>query len=182
METTCPGCGAKFNKCDGPTHKYFGESPECWKAYGQVLAREYENRNYWQVHRLTVDTYAVQHPLNTDKRNIQSVNIHLMALYAILELQQPFETIPPLLDAAANNFKDDFLYLTPPTKLGEITVLDVLGANSAPEHCTAVWDWSRSVWAAWSPQRRAIEELFVRTKPLIGSRHVRTTAALKSRQ
>ncbi len=79
----CPGCGADFAEIDGPNHKYFGGSAGCWKAYGIVLAREYEDPAYWRVYRLSVDTYAVQHPFNKDRRNVQSVNIHLMALYSI---------------------------------------------------------------------------------------------------
>lgn len=170
MEKTCAGCGANFLECDGPVHKYFGESPECWKAYGQVLAREYEDQNYWKVHRLTVDTYAVQHPFNKDRRNIQSVNIHLMALFAIVEREYPFEAIPPLLKAAANHFKDEFQYLTPPTNLGEITICDLLKAKSAQEHCKIVWEWSRSVLKAWSSQQEIMEGLLKRTQSLINSR------------
>ncbi|MCX6117083.1 MAG: DUF5946 family protein [Proteobacteria bacterium] len=168
MKINCPGCSALVEACDGPTHKYFGESPGCWKAYGQVLAREYEDKNYWQVHRLTVDTYAAQHPYSQDKRNIQSVNLHLMALYAIIELKLPFDAIPPMLAAAAKHFKNDFVYLTPPNSLGDLTVLDVLNAKSSQEHCDTVWKWAQSVWVGWKPHHAKIEEQFKQTLLRLG--------------
>ena len=164
--TKCPGCRAEFAEYDGPVHNYFGESAGCWKAYGEVLAREYESIEYWKVHRLTVDTYAAQHPFNTDRRNIQSVNIHLMALYAIVELGQPFDVVPPLLKRAAHSFKNDFKFLPPPTDLGEMTVKEVLEAKSAEEHCEKVWLWTRSVWRAWKSQSTAISQLYQKTLAL----------------
>lgn len=163
----CPGCGATCEPFDGPTHGYFGESPGCWKTYGLVLAREYEDRNFWKVHRLTVDTYAAQHPFNKDRRNIQSVNIHLMALHGILDLGLPFDDIPPLLRTAASAFKDTFTFLEPPNSLGSISVNDVYTAATAAEHEEIVWKWARSVWSAWQPHHDSVKQLFQSTQALI---------------
>ena len=58
----CVGCGARVPKMDGPTHRYMEASPGCWHVYGQVLARDYTDPFLRAVHRLTTDTYAVQHP------------------------------------------------------------------------------------------------------------------------
>src|ERR1700688_1721358 len=58
----CIGCQAEFARIDGPTHEYVLSSPGCWAAYGEVLAREYRDYRLARLHRLTVDTYAVQHP------------------------------------------------------------------------------------------------------------------------
>lgn len=55
----CMGCGGVFAEIQGPTHRYLESSPGCWAAYGEVLAREYSDPAYFQVHRLTVDAYAV---------------------------------------------------------------------------------------------------------------------------
>lgn len=164
----CPGCGAEFTSSDGPNHKYFGESPACWKTYGEILTREYEDVAYWKVHRLTVDAYASQHCFNKDRRNIQSVNIHLMALHAILDLRRPFEAIPHLLGKAADKLKGDFTYLEPPQDLGPITVKDVISAQSAYEHEEKVWAWARSVWSAWSHKHSFIQQLLVKTETLSG--------------
>ncbi len=64
---TCPGCGGSFDVSDGPTHRYLGASPGCWAVYGEVLAKEYSDAAYYRVHRLTVDAYSAQHPV---QRNI----------------------------------------------------------------------------------------------------------------
>lgn len=59
----CIGCGALVEDLAGKPHKYIGASQECWNLYGEVLAKEYGEYNYPQLtHRLTVDTYAIQHP------------------------------------------------------------------------------------------------------------------------
>ena len=58
----CLGCGGEFREMDGPTHPYVLSSAGCWAAYGELLALEYEDRTYAVVNRLSVDTYAVQHP------------------------------------------------------------------------------------------------------------------------
>ena len=81
----CDGCGLTLPRIEGPTHAYMLSSPACWKIYGEILAREYSNGDYWQVHRLTVDTYALQHPGKQDSRAIQSVNVHLASLYLIFK-------------------------------------------------------------------------------------------------
>lgn len=90
-----------------------------------------------------------------------------MALYAILDLDQSFESIPPLLSKAADRFKDDFEYLIPPMSLGTITVKNLIEARSPDEHGEKVWAWARSVWNAWTPQHHLVMELFNKTKALI---------------
>lgn len=65
---SCIGCGAAVPSTDGPTHAYIGASPGCWACYGQVLTKEYSDYRFAPVHRLTVDTYAVQHPGKPERR------------------------------------------------------------------------------------------------------------------
>jgi uncharacterized protein DUF5946 len=58
----CVGCDGMFPTIDGPAHRYMKSSAGCWEVYGEVLSREYSDPAFWAVHRLTADTYAVQHP------------------------------------------------------------------------------------------------------------------------
>src|SRR6516225_12143489 len=81
----CIGCGALVVDEDGPTHPYVGASPACWAVYGEVLAKEYGEYRYPSVHRLTVDAYSVQHPGTPSRRAIQSVAVHLVSLYLVLD-------------------------------------------------------------------------------------------------
>ena len=83
--SACPGCGLDLPEHDGPTHAYIGASPACWALYGELLAREYGELRYPPSHRLTVDVYAIQHPGGGERRAIQSVAVHLMALCLVLE-------------------------------------------------------------------------------------------------
>ena len=150
----CPGCAVELPPHDGPVHRYMESSPSCWAAYGEVLAREFSDYRYMAVHRLTVDTYAVQHPGQPSPQSIQSVSIHLMALHLIFEQGWKFEGVPPFLSKAANRFT--FAWLDPPADLGSLTVSHVLAAESSEEHGQRVEAWSRSVWDAWAPHHPQI--------------------------
>ena len=57
----------------------------CWSAYGRLLEREYADQEDWNNHRLTVDAYAVQHPGKECPQSIQSIAVHLISLYLVLE-------------------------------------------------------------------------------------------------
>jgi hypothetical protein len=60
--------------------------------YTEKLAREYGGNDYHQpIHRLKVDGYAVQHPGKPVRQAIQSVAVHLISLYYVLEVL-PFLT------------------------------------------------------------------------------------------
>lgn len=81
----CRGCGALVPDTEGPTHRYLGASPGCWAVYGEILEKEYSDYRYWRAHRFTVDAYAVQHPGESSPPAIQSVAVHLISLYLMLE-------------------------------------------------------------------------------------------------
>lgn len=81
----CPGCAACFPDTPGPTHPYMESSSGCWAAFGDVLAREYSDPVYFDIHRLSVDAYAVQHPGRPSRQSIQSVGVHLVRLHLFLE-------------------------------------------------------------------------------------------------
>ena len=81
----CIGCGALVPQGDGPTHRYMDSSPGCWHVYGEVLSREYGDQAFRVAHRLTVDSYAVQHPGRPTPQSIQSVCIHLISLCLVVE-------------------------------------------------------------------------------------------------
>lgn len=63
IESTCPGCGLSLPTVAGLTYDgYYRYSPECWQHDTEVLGFEFGNPAvFGQVHRLTVDSYALQH-------------------------------------------------------------------------------------------------------------------------
>lgn len=151
----CPGCGARFPDRDGPTHRYLDASPGCWAAYGEVLAREYSDLAYMAVHHLTVDAYSVQHPGTPSRRRMQSVAVHLIGLYAGLELGLPRQRVAALMNGATEHLQ--LHWLDPPGDLGSVTVADVLPAQSAEEHGHLVQRWAESAWTAWSAHHAHVE-------------------------
>ena len=145
----CPDCGGVFDDIDGVTHKYLGGSPGCWATFNEVLAREFQDIGYFAVHRQTVDAYTAQHPGDqTDRRAAQSVNIHLTALYLTIEDGKDDSYARGALGELAKRYKSEFKPLTPPQHY-DMTVKDVLAAETAEDHCRLVREWARAVWRAW---------------------------------
>jgi hypothetical protein len=123
-------------------------SPGCWAAYCALLAREYEDRAYRTMHRLTVDAYAVQHPGEDTSQARNSVGIHLSRLALILVRGWPIERANNAM-VAISAMKMHYPWLTPPQNRGELTVREVLQARNSAEHHVAVRRWAKSVWEAW---------------------------------
>lgn len=153
----CCGCGGLFADIAGPTHRYMESSPGCWAAYGDVLAREYSDPACYTVHRLTVDTYAAQHPGKPSPQSIQSVALHLVRLCLLLEHGLSAERAnAAMLAAAEPAARRGYRWLTPPATLAAITVADVRFAEDAEQHKKLVRAWAASVWAAWSAHHAAV--------------------------
>ena len=132
-------------------------SPACWAAYGEVLAREYSDPAYFQVHRLSVDSYAVQHPGHENPQAIQSVAVHLIRLSLQLERQlTPEQANSAMVQATLN--KGRYHWLEPPANLGDVTVANVLKAGSVEAHIAAVRRWAKAAWQAWTPHHATVRE------------------------
>ncbi|WP_143247460.1 DUF5946 family protein [Agaribacterium haliotis] len=151
----CFSCGGEYPNIDGPVHRYMASSPGCWSVYGKVLAREYSSSDYFDVHRLSVDAYAVQHPGSDDRQSIQSVAVHLIRLCLFLEHGLAAEHANTAMLEAGKD-KHSFIYLEPPTSFGLITAADVYRAKSVKAHKAVVKEWARTAWDAWSMHHNTI--------------------------
>lgn len=151
----CAGCRGLFEDIGGPTHRYMASSPGCRAAYGEVLAREYGDPSYADVHRLTVDAYAAQHPGRPSPQSTKSVGVHLVRLCLILEEGLDVRLANDAM-LSVTKMKGQFVWLRPPSSLGPITVADVLAARTVEQHRRAVRDWAASVWTAWSEHHAVI--------------------------
>ena len=145
----CIGCGGLVPKMDGPTHRYMESSPGCWQLYGQVLAREYGDPAFGALHRLTVDSYAVQHPGRPSPQAIQSVCVHLLSLCLVLERNLAAAYATRVM-GEATRAKDRFFWLIPPASLGQVTVADVAVVAAPHQHEQRVRAWAESAWSAWA--------------------------------
>ena len=138
-----------------PAHKYIGAVAGCWNIYGKVLAKEFSKSVKPVTHRLIVDTYAVQHPGNESQLTIQSVAVHLLGLFFILEKQFDVDTTNNLIKRALLQ-KDKFYWLNPPVTRGRITITDIYKSKTLEDHETQVRDWAKEVWSAWAEQHKAV--------------------------
>ena len=151
----CMWCRGAFQSGDGPTHEYMESTPGCWASFGRVLAREYQDRRFFGVHRLTVDAYAVQHPGVPGRQSVQSVGVHLVRLCLFLERNlSPPEANAAMVIAARN--KAQYHWLEPPPSLGSITVADVESAGDVESHQAVVRAWAAQMWEVWSPHHPTV--------------------------
>lgn len=153
MVENCCGCLGSF-ECstnDGPLHHpYIGSSHACWQVYGEILAREFGDSEYFKIHRLTVDSYAAQHIGDqTDRRARQSANLHMIALYLYFDRKLSMKDIIDFLRKATTD-KDDWPAVTQRMQPLWLTVNDILPGKSALEHSALVKQWGQSVWDAYA--------------------------------
>jgi len=162
--SVCPGCGSRLPAVEGPVHAYMTSSPACWAAFGEVMAREYQNPDLMPVHRLSVDAWAAQHPGDGSRQAIQSVGLHLARLMVQLDDGLTGDAAnAAMLGFAAR--KAELPELPQPPRYS-LTVADVVEAAEPVAHAAAVRRWAESVWADWSDQHTFIRAWAGRERPV----------------
>jgi Family of unknown function (DUF5946) len=150
-------CGARLTAMEGPIHRYMLSTPACWEAYGQVLAREYEDPSRWRTHRFSVDAYAAQHPGIDTPQARNSVGVHLSRLCLIFDREWPLERAnDAMLAITAKKF--NYPWLSPPATPASLNVSDILAAQDAAQHMAAVEAWARAVWNSWRDQQDTVRD------------------------
>jgi len=148
---SCPECGAIVPVVpDGPTHPYFGASPGCWALYTALLGREFA---HWDAgtHRLSVDTYAVQHPGSSSRQAaINSVGVHLTALCLVFDRGIPVEVVIRDMGDLSKGRAFAFHPLAPPEFPNPITIVGLVDAETPEEYNARVREWAQSTWELWS--------------------------------
>lgn len=159
----CFSCHGLVPSVIGPVHPYMKSSAGCWKLYGEVLAKEYSLENYDPlIHRVTVDTYAIQHPGEPERRSINSVNLHFLRLYLVLHNLVEGSKANEIMKRMSENtkLKEKFVWLEPPSFENTITVADVWKSSERESHVKIVLEWGHSVLDRWTEKHGArIEEL-----------------------
>jgi hypothetical protein len=147
-DVTCFGCGARVPATQGPVHAYMYAAPGCWARYGSVLEWNYASdaARDSEVSQALVDAYASQHATNTDRRNRQSVALHLVSLCAAFEHAMPAEQRRTLIGRLAHR---EYPALQPAITAYAVTVNDVFDAP-ARDRAGVVQRWARATWDAWA--------------------------------
>jgi len=152
----CPGCGARYAPYPSETtHAYIGASPACWASFGELLAREFQDPAYGRLHRHTVDVYTVQHPGDDDRRQRQSVAIHLIGLCHWLEHGLDAQRVIAATQSMLQGGRPDWPWLEPPAAYA-MTVQDVLAAGTGVEHERLVRRWAELTWEDWHPHHDVV--------------------------
>ncbi|HKY47493.1 MAG TPA: DUF5946 family protein [Acidimicrobiia bacterium] len=127
MSEVCPGCQASLEPVDGPTHRYIGASPACWRIYTTLLGGGYAVVGGDRYGSLLVDAYAAQHPGVDSQQARQSVAVHLVTLWAILKAEADVEKAIDIRVRAVSVGKrtGGFQWLEPAPSSYPLTVADL---------------------------------------------------------
>jgi hypothetical protein len=125
-------------------------APGCWQVFGEVQADELQRFGHPPVHGLVVDAYMAQHPgEGQDRRDRQSVFVHLAGLYARLEMGLPVSSATGVLRRLSNG-NTDFPVLHREPDPGELNVLHLVGSRDQADYERRAREWAQAVWQAWS--------------------------------
>ena len=138
LNTMCPGCGAVID----------GGRAGCQKLFDKVIATEFSDHRYGRIHRLTVDVYALQHPVEY-MRSGKSYAAHLTGMYAALETDSTAAT-----NQAVQKWLSGPKALTRPNhpspgQRRTLTIAYVHEAKDPDEHVRRAREWAVSTWEAW---------------------------------
>lgn len=153
----CPACGYE-GTFDGPVHAYMSPSAACWERYGNILAREFSDADYFRSHRLLTDAYCGQHSIGEDRRARQSLYIHLSALLLHFEDDLADERIVDFLRAAARS-GHEFPHLKMPQASRSVEIDDIYSARNSADHSRAVEVYAKKVLDVWRPHHPVFREL-----------------------
>ncbi|MBW0115118.1 DUF5946 family protein [Pseudonocardia abyssalis] len=141
MTDDCPGCGTG----DGPPVP----SAACAERALVVAEREFSDPAYFAVHRITVAAYTLQHPASSSGH---AVAVHLAALRGAVEQGLDADALGRHVRWASDALRRRPTGpLVPPARRGALTIVDVVAARDAGEHCTLVRRWAAQVREAWRP-------------------------------
>ncbi|MCA9874798.1 MAG: hypothetical protein KC441_14105 [Anaerolineales bacterium] len=154
---TCPGCLVQLPAVGGPTHRYIGASGACWDLFAALSNGGSPPLAPGPLNGLLVDAYAAQHPGVPSNQSIQSVAVHVLVLYGILDKElSPELALTIRLKAVSDRAPKHgrYRWLTPPDFTGSITVADVAAQPTPAARTTLVNRYIHEVWSRWSAGHR----------------------------
>lgn len=164
-EVPCFGCGALVPEQTGPVHKYMLAAPGCWALYCSLQPWKGTltgGGGQLSTAQRAVDSYAAQHATNPDRRNRQSVAVHLMSLCASIEQGVSGAQLRYRIGDWAHR---DYPLLEPRPAAYLVTVRDVVQAGECSRPAV-IDDWAISTWAAWSSHHAMLRDwLAALTRP-----------------
>jgi hypothetical protein len=148
----------------GPVHAYMHASPGCWMLYCGLedwkasLTADHDAPTLIQH---LVDSYAAQHAANPDRRNRQSVAVHLMSLCASLEQGIPGTRLRQMIGTWTHR---EYPLLAPRPDAYPLTVRNLADA-AQQDRAALVSDMATATWAAWSAHHDQIRAWLAAATP-----------------
>jgi hypothetical protein len=127
-------------------HPYMTSSQGCWAAFGELVAADYSSPGRMAFHQVVVDSYAAQHPGGGNRRQVQSVGLHLMTLCLFLE-----HDVDPALGSALHRRmirRPAFARLSR-SGPGRLAVTHVPTTGPCSVARDAAYEWARAVWETY---------------------------------
>ena len=149
----CRGCGDGLPRTGGATHPYVGASAACWSQFAEAGV----TLPPAPLRRLVTDAYMVQHPGVPERRSIQSVCAHLVALCLVIEHDLPPDRLSAVLQRVVDR-PPAWRWLDPPVPNGDATIGDVVAAAERDEATPAIDAYVRGIWHAWATHHETVEE------------------------
>jgi hypothetical protein len=149
----CPDCKVVLPNFDGSVHRYLGASPSCWAMYSALSGGGEPPIAPGPFNALLVDAYTTQHPGVPSNQAIQSVAVHLLTLYGILERGVSIDRAVwlrtrPLRDGSQHKH-NRFTWLTPPSFATSLKIADIVVAPTPQARAARVTDYVHDIWSIW---------------------------------
>lgn len=156
----CPDCRAMLPPSNGAGHRYVGASPACWDIFAALSNAGEPPLAPHPINALLLDAYMVQHPGVPSPQSIQSVAVHLLALYGVLVQDvDPGHVLQIRLQAVSERHGPKhgrFSWLTSPSFAGSITVADIVQRPTPAARTSHVQSYIHTVWSLWADAHTAI--------------------------
>ena len=122
-----------------------------------MQANEAQRFGYPPAHRVVIHAYMAQHPGDgSDRRDRQSVFVHLVGLCAMLEHSLPHPYATRLLGQVIRRRHGEFPILLRTYGPGSLTVLHMVGAADRDDYESRAREWAAAVWDSWGAQHELI--------------------------
>jgi len=157
--STCPGCHVVLSEKHACPPDRFNASGECWQAFNELSCYTIAKQDPAFIHQYAVDAYGAQHG-GGNTRPI-TIAFALIGLYLAQEKGCTGKEVQAAHMRIARIFRV-WPRLEPPAKPAELTVLDVLQADSYEKNDEMIRQWSKSVWKSWEHYHPWVRETAAR--------------------
>ena len=155
----CGPCGAEVEDTTMPAHAYVPAVAGCWAVFGAVQADEMFRFQYPPAHSIVVDAYMASHPGDgTDRREAQSLVVHLVGLCGLLERGWDSARTRAALRTVVSR-KDAMPVLKPWPTPSAVNIHSMVDSKDVAEYEDRARVWAAHVWKAWAAEHHTIRAL-----------------------